>query len=52
MMFGGAELRSVVVVIANYEELFAGWSGKDLRWEKNRNKGFEADILTPEFSGW
>jgi len=51
MMFGGAELESVVIVIASYEILFAEWPGKDLRQEKNRNNGFQADISTPKFSG-
>jgi hypothetical protein len=50
-MVGEAELESVVVVMANYETLFAEWYGKDLRQEKICNKGFQADISTPEFSG-
>jgi hypothetical protein len=45
MMFGGAELRSVVAVIANCGMI---WEGSEI---KNRNKGFQADISTPEFSG-
>ena len=50
-MVRGAELGNVVVVIANYEVLFAEWFWKDMRQENNRNKGVQADISTPEFSG-
>jgi hypothetical protein len=48
-MVGGAELKSVGVVIAIYEVFFAECSGKDLRQEINRNGGINAEFEHQNF---
>lgn len=49
MMVGGAELESVGVVIAIYEEFFAECSGKDFREEINRNGGINVEFEHQNF---